>query len=588
MYTNSQRLALTASGALLLALGACRSAPVEVTHPAIRVDDKVQLAADLILPIERPAVGVPTILIQTRYWRSFRMRGGGGPKIPQGPRESIAARLVQAGYAVVITDVRGTGASDGVWRWPWSADEVRDMGPTIDWIVAQPWSNHLVGATGVSYEGTTALLAAASGRPALKAVLARQIEWQLADETLAPGGVRNALFADTWSDAVNDLDHGRYPSMFPAIGKFLIAGVGRRDDDPNGIIQRERQDARPSSDIAQRAIGVARGSDRFGLDAPATDSLGPAGHVPALANTRTIVGIWGSWWDGATADAVFRAQDAMPISEARIGPWNHEGDQHASPLKHASAERGTVDLDSVVAFFDRHLRAKPPLPDSSRRVQWYVAGAERWRSASQWPRTTMRAWSLVTVGPMFGARAGEDSLQRWRATDRATTGKNNRWTTGLARPIDIVERAKARGIRSFQLPVLTDSLSVFGAGVFSCRMAADQPAATLHVYVESIDPAGHVRLLTEGMQTITRAATRAAPVGTSASFADTRALADVSVRIRPVAFTLPIGWRVRLSLANEDAPTFERVPRTGAVTWTIDTRSCALTLPVERASSQSP
>jgi putative CocE/NonD family hydrolase len=581
MLTNPQRLALTASGALLLSLGACRSARVEVTHPAIRVDDTVRLAADVILPIERPAVGVPTILIQTRYWRSFRMRGGGGPKIPQGPRESIAARLVQAGYAVVITDVRGTGASDGVWRWPWSADEVRDMGPTIDWIVAQPWSNHVVGATGVSYEGTTALLAAASGRPALNAVLARQIEWQLADETLAPGGVRNALFADTWGDAVNDLDHGRYPAMFPTIGKLLITGVGRRDDDPRGITQRKRQDARPSSDIAQRARGVTRGSDLFGVDAPATDSLGPAGHVAALANTRTIVGIWGSWWDGATADAVFRAQDVMPISEARIGPWNHEGDQHASPLKHATAERGTVDLDSVVAFFDRHLRAKPSLPDSSLRLHWYVAGAERWRSASQWPRTTMRAWSLVTVGAMSGAPAGEDSLQRWRTTDRATTGRNNRWTTGLARPVDIVERGNARGIRSFQLPALTDSLTVFGAGAFTCRMAADQPAATLHVYVESIDPAGHVRLLTEGMQTITRTAAHAASAGAPGSLSDTRAMEDVSVRIRPVAFTLFTGWRIRVSLANEDAPTFERVPQTGPVGWTIDTRSCALTLPVE-------
>lgn len=560
MLTNPRRFVLTAFGAVLLAGVACRSPRVDVTHPTIRVDHEVALAADVILPGERPAGRIPTVLIQTRYWRSFRMRGGGGPSIPQGPREPIAARLVQAGYAVVIVDVRGTGASNGVWRWPWSADEVRDMGPVIDWIVAQPWSDGAVGATGVSYEGTTALLAAAAGRPALKAVLARQIEWQLADETLAPGGVRNALFADTWGRAVDDLDHGKYPAIFPSMAKWLVTGVGRRDDDPEGLAQREREQARPSSDIAQRARAVTRGTDPFGVDAPATDSLGPAGHVAALANTRTVVGLWGSWWDGATADAVFRAQEAMPIAEARIGPWNHEGDQHASPLKRGTAEPGTVDLDAVVAFFDRHLRTDSPPSDSSRGVQWYVAGAERWRAASRWPRTTMRTWSVLPVG----STAGADTLQQWSTADRATTGKNNRWTTGLARPVDITERAEARGVHSFQLPVLTDTLSVFGAGVFSCTLAADQPAATLHVYVESVDPAGHVRLLTEGMLAVVRSAE---PV--------------VSVRIRPVAFMLPIGWRIRVSLANEDAPTFERVPRTGAVVWTIDPRSCTLTLPIE-------
>lgn len=83
---------------------------------------------------------------------------------------------MRAGFAVVVVDVRGTGASDEVWSGPWSADEVQDMRAILDWIVAQPWSNGAVGATGVSYEGTTAQLTAGLGHPALKAVLARQLE----------------------------------------------------------------------------------------------------------------------------------------------------------------------------------------------------------------------------------------------------------------------------------------------------------------------------------------------------------------------------------------------------------------------------
>jgi uncharacterized protein len=355
---------------------ACGGPPVLVTRPAIPVAPDIRLAADVVLPEARPADGVPTVLIQTRYWRSFRMRGGGGPTIPQGPREAIVARLVRAGFAVVITDVRGTGASDGVWRWPWSTDEVRDMRTVLDWIVAQPWSNGAVGATGVSYEGTTALLTATHAHPALKAVLARQIEWQLVDETLAPGGVRNALFADVWGDAVDALDHGRYPAMFPRVAKLFITGVARRDDDPSGDAQRARESARASSDIAVRARGVRAGTDRFGADAPSTDSLGPAGHAAALSRTHAVVSLWGSWWDGATADAVFRADSVMPIANAVIGGWTHEGDRNASPLRRATSvqpDRGSRFRRGVLHAH----RARDAAPDRQCVAQALVRGRRR-------------------------------------------------------------------------------------------------------------------------------------------------------------------------------------------------------------------
>lgn len=553
--------------ALIFGLTACAAPRVLVTRPPIPVEPHVSLAADVVLPSDRPAAGVPTILIQTRYWRSFRMRGG-GPRIPQGPREAIVARLVRAGFAVVVVDVRGTGASDGEWRWPWSPEEVRDMRTVIDWIVAQPWSNGAVGATGVSYEGTTALLSASHAHPALKAVLARQVEWELADETLAPGGVRNSLFADTWGDAVDALDHGRYPRMFPRIGKLFITGVARRDDDRKGVAQRSRESKRPPSDIARRARGVRLGDDRFGADAPPVDSIGPAGHAAALATTGAVVAIWGSWWDGATADAVFRAQAAMPIAQAVIGGWTHEGDANASPWRRASSSEPTVDLDSIVAFFVRTVRDTPVRPDSAQRVRWYVGGAEQWRSAARWPGTTGRSWRLSSAPSATAA----DTLHVWRATKPASTGSRSRWTTGLARPVDAPDRARAPGLRSFLLPPLEQPLSVFGAGDFSCPMSADVPDAALHVYVEAVDERGHVRLLTEGM---TRVRRPAGPVVTPRE-----SLRDVSVRIRPVAFTLAAGARVRLSLASEDTPTFERVPPAGAVTWTFDPTRCALTLPV--------
>lgn len=549
---------------LAAALTGCAGAKATVSHPAIPVAPGIGLAADVVLPVAVPAGGVPVVLIQTRYWRSFRLvggGGGGGGRVPQGPRDAIVPRLLAAGFGVVVVDVRGTGASDGAWRWPWSADEVADMGPVIDWIVRQPWSNGAVGATGVSYEGTTALLAAAAGRPALRAVLARQLEWQLVDETMAPGGVRNVAFADVWSRTVDALDHGEYPEIFPSYAKWFVRGVQRRDDDPDGTALAALQQARaPSSNVAQRASSVRLSSDPFGAGAPAADSLGPTGHATALAATTAVVGIWGSWWDGGTADAVLRAQRAMPIREAVIGPWDHDGGSNASPLRGSGSDHPTVELDSVVAFFRRHLVAGAA--DTSHRVSWYVAGAESWRSAAAWPATVPRTWLLRGNQLLPADSAAAQAADTVRTLDvdfAATTGRNNRWTTGLVRPVDANDRAGARGLISWQTRPLAAPLTVLGESVLSCRVALTADEAALHVYLESVDPEGRVRLLTEGTQR-----TRAG---------------EIAVRIRPVAFELPAGWSLRLSVAGADAPTFERVPTAGSQRIAMHGTTCSVTLP---------
>jgi pimeloyl-ACP methyl ester carboxylesterase len=40
----------------------------------------------------------------------------------------VIRALVAGGYAVVVIDVRGTGGSEGEWRFPWSGDEIADSG----------------------------------------------------------------------------------------------------------------------------------------------------------------------------------------------------------------------------------------------------------------------------------------------------------------------------------------------------------------------------------------------------------------------------------------------------------------------------
>ena len=52
------------------------------------------------------------------------------------------------GYALVVGDVRGTGASFGVWRHHRSRDETLDFSEIVDGIIAQPWSDQQVVGSG--------------------------------------------------------------------------------------------------------------------------------------------------------------------------------------------------------------------------------------------------------------------------------------------------------------------------------------------------------------------------------------------------------------------------------------------------------
>jgi uncharacterized protein len=88
------------------------------------------------------------------------------------------------GYAVVMADVRGTGASFGQWYIPYSPHEAKDIGYLANWIGRQGWSNGKVVMTGPSYLGTTALMGPAYGEPAIKAIAPESADWTAAERPI--------------------------------------------------------------------------------------------------------------------------------------------------------------------------------------------------------------------------------------------------------------------------------------------------------------------------------------------------------------------------------------------------------------------
>jgi hypothetical protein len=138
--------------------------PYEVMYeagiPIVRETDPE--GARLYVNIYRPAAEGPfPVLLQAIAYRREIIALG---KVPD------SVKLAEAGYVVILMDIRGTGSSEGTWGC-FSDDEVEDVAWIIDhWIPAQPWSNGKVGLFGPSYMGIIQMLTAARKPAHLKAI----------------------------------------------------------------------------------------------------------------------------------------------------------------------------------------------------------------------------------------------------------------------------------------------------------------------------------------------------------------------------------------------------------------------------------
>src|SRR6202050_2229883 len=123
----------------------------------VAMRDGVELATDAWIPAVTPA---PTLLVRLPY----------GKDLPQllayGLMPNIFA-LVEAGYAVVYQDCRGTFRSGG--DLVPMLNEPSDGADTLAWLAEQPWCDGNIGTYGASYLGFVQW-ASASASDKLKAI----------------------------------------------------------------------------------------------------------------------------------------------------------------------------------------------------------------------------------------------------------------------------------------------------------------------------------------------------------------------------------------------------------------------------------
>jgi putative CocE/NonD family hydrolase len=540
--------------------------------------DGVRIAVTLHRPDTTELV--PAVMRATRYWRL-------------APPEEVDA-FVGAGLALVVVDVRGTGASFGTWLPGWRRQEIADLAEVVDWLVAQPWCNGNVGAYGVSYDANTALLLAAEGHPAVKTVVPRFFDFDPFTHISHPGGVLLQGFISGWSAMIGLLDAGDAEGLLAAAGDTtttpadLLARM-RVDDDADGSLLTEAFRSHAHNvDVGEYAAALV---DR-------DESLdGPRQRRAELDVSPTFVWAWGSWFDAGTGAGLVELFAGSSVAQrATVLASNHGGSTpvQALPVPDGAGQQPTADqqAEDLLAHFTAVL-VRGEAPARAGVLEYWVSGSEQWRETTCWPPEGTRRtrwWATDTAG--LGEMPTSGVLEHL-VNDSATTGADtNRWATQLGGSAVVYDdrREQDQRLLCWTSSPLAEATLVVGAPSVGVRLAVSTTDAALHAYLEAVTPDGSVHYLTEGELRLRHRSLATPAPGAAEPFhahtADTArdlepgVVEQVELSLLPLAVEVPAGHRLRLALAGADAGTFVRIPARGPVTWTVHCDGTWLELPI--------
>jgi len=600
--------------------------PVEIETRSLYLPmrDGARIAIDVHLPKHAQAGRrLPTILRMTRYLRALAHRNRIADWLDVARTfdlyAQMRARFLATGYAWVDVDVRGTGASSGTWTSPWHAEQVRDSGEVVDWIVKQPWSTGRVGSLGISYDGTAAEMLLVAKHPAVRAVAPLFSLYDVYADVAFPGGIHLAWFTEAWGRYNAALDRNAFHEAF-ATPIHLVARVAANDPSPRGAERLSawlgRRDKQLFTQLTERVLGAAirgvRDVERPGDGTPdaraladrahnldvhagarkvthrddlglveshpelTIDSFSPHHHASELRASGAAIYSYSGWRDGAYPHSAIKRHLAVATAGSRLtlGPWAHTGRLaiHAFETGRASEFDHAGEL---IAFFDEHLRERPSVGDG-RPVHYFTTGEERWKASSSWPPPGFEpeALHLAAGGALRSPAPTTEHRVVHRIDPSIGTGERSRWRSLLSMvPGDYPDRrAREARLLVWESAELARPVEVSGHAELVLHASFDRgPDGQVFAYLEDVAPDGSINYVTEGqLRARHRARSSSAAyltpgVPRSYEARDARELegdeiVELAVCLLPCSHLFRLGHRIRIAVGCADADHFAPPP----------------------------
>jgi uncharacterized protein len=503
----------------------------------IPMRDGIHLSANVFRP---NAFGRwPVILVRTPY--------------NKGSRLSLNYRaFVQHGFALVIEDVRGRFASEGVFR-PLD-QEGPDGEDTINWIVRQPWSNGKIGMMGGSYLGIAQWRAALRGNPHLLAIF--------------PG--------TSGDDAYYDLFYSRGGAL--QLGHRLL-WMAENMRTPGVLLPNFADYVHHVPLRTADRFAVGRPIDFFqaALNHPMYDGLWRKYSTRAeLDRIHTPVFAVGGWFDN------FAESDLDAFSTLRrlgrpayivIGPWPHNmGDRFPGVSFGRNAYLPLRGLQ--LAWFDHWLgSAKGGLADMPP-ARYFTMGINRWQASDEWPPSNSHIvpFYLASRGAANTVRGNGLLRREPRREDNADEfvydPRNPVPTDGgpvccnprliPAGPLDQRPLERRPDVLVYTTPPLKRPLEVTGIVRAVLYVSTSAPDTDFTAKLVDVYPDGAARELTDGILRL-----RYRRGLDHLEFAHPGDVYEITIDLGVTSNVFLRGHRIRLDISSSNFPRFDRNPNTG-------------------------
>jgi uncharacterized protein len=550
----------------------------------LEMRDGIQLAADICLPekLEKDKK-IPTILYLTRYVRSFETKF---------PFSLLAKTLfgqitkkeieffTSYGYAVVIIDVRGTGASYGTRHMEFSPEEVEDGREIVDWIISQNWSNKKVGSTGISYLGTTAEMLLVNQHPNVKACIPRSSIFDLYNDIAFPGGVRHGKFIEVWRDTTFSLDKNNL-KYIGAFANMVIKNPNPIKADKQGkLYQTAHAQHQSNFDIFSGMYKITFRNDIHPDLGRSINEFSVHYYKDKIEKSKTPIYRIGGWYDGALANSAIKGFLSTENSvKLLIGPWDHGPAQHISPFIYSNKKTFSVWTE-MLRFYDYYLKDIDNGIMDEPPISYYAMGKEQWRHVYDWMPADSKYKSFL-----FSAdnKIAEKPAQKTEGCLHYVIDKNF-GTSGGARwnSLTIKYRynrriaysdwtKRTKNLLHFTSEPLTKNMELTGHAAAEIYLSTDAKDVQLFVYVSSVDKSGKATHITEGQfrGLHRKESNKKSPVPTFApyhTFNKEDALEwipnkaeKMHFELIPTSHLIKKGDRIRISIAGADADHFDEI-----------------------------
>ena len=507
------------------------------------MNDGVCLSTDILLPDTKGPF--PALITRTPYDKSGFIRDEG-------------RYFAKRGYAVVIQDVRGRFASEGVFD-PMQ-NETMDGYETQRWTAAQPWCNGNTGTFGGSYVGFTQWMPAPLNNPNLVTMIPA-VTFADLYHTIYHGGAYRLRLSSSWGIAIwtpYDTDLGEIINRIDEINMHLP------------LLEQDR--------LAGWKINFLRDL----ILHPTHDKFWDRTSVHnGYQSIKTSILNIGGWFDiclngtlnnftamtGPNIDPEIRKKQKL-----LIGPWIHgiSTDRNVGELDFG--EESLINIPELqLRWFDNQLKGIDNGISEKGPVTIFVMGDNKWRDEKEWPLARTRytryyVHSRECANSLYGDGFLDTAYPEREIPDRfiydpanpvpTDTAKNYNGFTHGPRDQQIIEKRK--DILVYSTAPLKNEIEVTGPVKTILYAASTAKNTDFTAKLVDVYPDGRSIRLCDG---IIRASFRNGQQNISNIEPETVYKYEIDLWATSNVFRK--GHRIRIEISSSNFPRFDRNLNTG-------------------------